>query len=110
MTTNLPVAALQSMPVRRHTRRVITPAVPCRSARLAKKAVNRTPAATAAQNLLMRNLGLLQDLNEIESADFDRYIKLFAEGLFETQAQMISDMFMDHVPVPALAESAEIVE
>jgi hypothetical protein len=110
VTSDLPVAALQSTPIEHRTRRVVTPVVPRQSAHLAKKVVNRTPVAAAAQNLLMHKLGLLQARNEIDLAEFDRYIKLFAEGLPESHAQMINDMFMDHIPVSALAESAEIVE
>jgi hypothetical protein len=64
----------------------------------------------AGQNLLMHKLGLLQAQNEIESVDFDRYIKLFAKGLSEAQAQIIKELFMDHVLSPELAELADIAE
>jgi hypothetical protein len=110
VTGDLPPTALQPTPIRHHTHRVVTPVVPRWSARLVKKVVHQTSAVVAAQNLLMRKLGLLQAQNKIESANFDDYIKLFAEGLSESQAQMINDMFMDHVPVPAMAELTEIVE
>jgi hypothetical protein len=75
-----------------------------------KKAANRTPVVAAAQNLLMRKLGVLQNQPKIESADFDHYIKLFAEGLTEVQAQMIWELFMVEVPALLLVESFDNVE
>jgi hypothetical protein len=86
VTSYLPVAALQSTPIGHRTRRVVTPTVPRQSAHLVKKVVNRTPVIAAAKNLLMRKLGLLQARNEIDLVEFDLYIKLFAEGLSESQA------------------------
>jgi hypothetical protein len=86
VTSYLPVAALQSTPIGHRTRRVVTPTVPRQSAHLVKKVVNRTPVVAAAKNLLMRKLGLLQARNEIDLVEFDLYIKLFAEGLSESQA------------------------
>jgi hypothetical protein len=75
-----------------------------------KKAVNQTPAMVIAQNLLMRKLGLLQNQHQIESADFDHYIKLFAEGLTEEQAQIIRELLMAEVPSPMLIELADSVD
>jgi hypothetical protein len=59
MSCDLLATILQSMPIKCHTWRVATPAVPHRSAHLAKKAINRTQAVAVAQNMLMRKLGLL---------------------------------------------------
>jgi hypothetical protein len=53
-----------------------------------------------AQNLLMRKLGLLREV-EVLPDDLDRYSKLFMEGLLEEQVQMIQELFMHHVPEPA---------
>jgi hypothetical protein len=87
-----------------------TLSVPPQSARLVKKAANRTPAVFAAKNLLMRKLKLLEVQNKIDSTDLDRYIRLFAEGLSEVQAQMIRELFMDHVSAPLLVELVDAVE
>jgi hypothetical protein len=82
-------------------------AIPHRSARLVKKAINRTLVVAAAQNLLIHRLGLLQNQHEIESANFDHYIKLFAEWLCEVQAPMISGLFMAEILALLLVESAD---
>jgi hypothetical protein len=58
----------------------------------------------------MRKLGLLQAHSDIELVNFDHYIKLFTEGMSEPHAQMISHIFMEHVPAPALIESPECME
>jgi hypothetical protein len=89
---------------------VATLAVPQQSACLAKKVINLTVVVAVAQKLLMRKLGLLQSQNEIESVNFDHYIKLFAEGLSEVQPQLIRELFMDHVPAPELAKLVVITE
>jgi hypothetical protein len=76
MFCDLLASMLQSMLIKCRTRNVATPAVARRSVHLAKKGVNRTQAVAAAQNMLMRKLGLLRSQNEIELVEFNRYIKL----------------------------------
>jgi hypothetical protein len=58
----------------------------------------------------MHKLGLLQNQHQIESADFDHYIKLFAEGLREEQAQRGAQLFMVEVLAPMLIESTDSVD
>jgi hypothetical protein len=76
-----PVAlVVTATPLRRRARRLAMLAIaPQRSARLAKKALGRTPAVAATQNLLMKKLGLAKGPQH-EMTDFDRYIQLFADG------------------------------
>jgi hypothetical protein len=45
----------------------------------------------------MRKLGLSVG-KEAFTEDFDRYIRMFADGLSEEQAKMIGDLFMNYVP------------
>ncbi|OEL37854.1 hypothetical protein BAE44_0001127 [Dichanthelium oligosanthes] len=84
-------------PLRRPRHRAALLAPPHRSSRLAKKAVCRTPSLIAAQNLLMRKLGLSGD-SQLESGDFDRYIQMFKNGLTEEQTKLISELFVCSVP------------
>jgi hypothetical protein len=35
---------------------------------------------------------------EASTEDFDRYIKMFIDGLSEEQAKMVGDLFMNYVP------------
>jgi hypothetical protein len=67
--------------------------VPRRSSRPAKKARNWAPAVAAAQNVLMWKLGLASSAH-IETADYDRYLELFDQGLSEEQARRIDEPFM----------------
>jgi hypothetical protein len=62
-----------------------------------KEGWTQAPAAAAAQNVLMRKLGLAGS-DHVESADFDHYISLFRDGLFEEQAKLIDMIFMDNPP------------
>jgi hypothetical protein len=59
-----------------------------------KKNANRAPAATAAQNVLMRKLGLATS-QHVETEDFASYISLFQDGLSEEQARIIDELFVD---------------
>ncbi|OEL22976.1 hypothetical protein BAE44_0016005, partial [Dichanthelium oligosanthes] len=90
-------------PLRRPRRRAALQAPPRRSSRLARKAVRRTPALVAAQNLLMRKLRLSGEA-QLETANFDRYIQLFQNGLSEDQTKLIGDLFVCSVP-----DSADLV-
>jgi hypothetical protein len=78
-----PTSQMLQPPPRRHRRRRSPPAsLPWRGRRLAAKARSGLPTVTATQNLLMRKLGVATDTH-IESADFERYIDLFLDGLSE---------------------------
>jgi hypothetical protein len=94
-----PVAPVATAaPLRRRARRLAMLAIaPQRSARLAKKALGRTPAVAATQNLLMKKLGLAKGPQH-EMTDFDRYIQLFADGLSVPQVQLIRELFSDTMP------------
>jgi hypothetical protein len=48
-----------------------------------KKSLGRTPTVAAAQNILMKKLGLAQGF-QLQSMDFERCLQLFAEGLSES--------------------------
>jgi hypothetical protein len=52
----------------------------------------------AMQNFLMHKLGLSTS-QLLQMVDFDKYLKLFEEGLSTEQFQMIRDLFNDAVPV-----------
>jgi hypothetical protein len=56
----LPAPLSTSAPSHQRARHVATASTPCCSARLAKKAMGHTPAVVAAQNILMKRLGLDQ--------------------------------------------------
>jgi hypothetical protein len=100
LSRHLPEPTLQTPPPRRRCQSRVAPvSAPHRSARLAKKAINRPPAVVVAQNLLMHKLGLSAG-KEASTEDFDRYIKMFANDLSEEQAKMIGDLFMNYVPPP----------
>jgi hypothetical protein len=100
-TVMAPLAALliSSPPLHRHRRNCPALAVvPHRRTRLAKKAASRSPAVVAAQNLLMKRHGLLSD-GKVDTVSFDRYIKLFADGLSEQQAELIAGLFAPQLQV-----------
>jgi hypothetical protein len=72
--------------------------MPRRSSRLAKKALQHTPVVAIVQNVLMHKMGVSTG-QQLESADFDKYLKLFEEGLSLEQVKMIRELFSDAVPV-----------
>jgi hypothetical protein len=100
----LPAAVGAFQPLRRWVRQTSI-APPRRSVRLAKKAGRRVPTVAAAQNVLMKRLGLVAE-QHVESDDFNTYINLFRDGLSEEQARIIDDLFMDKPPAP----TEEVVE
>jgi hypothetical protein len=63
---------------------------------VAKKIVHRTTALTTAQNVLMRKLGIFGE-SQLEASNFERYLKLFNEGLTEEQVKLIKELFMDRL-------------
>jgi hypothetical protein len=81
-------------------------APPRRSARLVKKTGRRVPAVAAAQNVLMKRLGMVAG-EHVESEEFSRYNNLFCDGLSEDQAPMIDELVMDKPPAPLEAEVEE---
>jgi hypothetical protein len=92
----LPARALAMRPPHHRAARVPS-SPPHLSARLAKKMSHRILVVVAAQNALMKKLGLTTDVN-MESKDFNQYIELFRYGLSEGQVWMIDDLFMNKVP------------
>jgi hypothetical protein len=92
-----------SHPGHRHP---IPTSVPHRSARLAKKALPRTPALVATQNVLLKKLGLLVDL-EITPDNLNRYIQMFKTGLSEEQAHLIIDLFVVQGAISLLSKDDE---
>jgi hypothetical protein len=81
-------------------------APPRRSAHLVKKTGRRVPAVAAAQNVLMKRLGMVAG-EHVESEEFSRYNNLFCDGLSEDQAPMIDELVMDKPPAPLEAEVEE---
>jgi hypothetical protein len=63
-------------------------------------------AVAAAQNVLMRKLGIAKD-QHIESDDFEAYLKLFMDGLSEEHVWMIKELFAAAVLDTFLAEGME---
>jgi hypothetical protein len=78
-------------------RRTMLTSVPRRSARLARKAMGRTPAVAAAQNILRKKLGLAEG-PQLQYTDFERYLKLFVEGLSDAQVELIKELFANVTP------------
>jgi hypothetical protein len=81
-----PVAtyALATPPPRRQKKASGLTSLPRRSTWLTKKAFHRAPAVVAAQNLLMKKLGLSNE-GQLEAIDFERYLSMFNDGLSERQ-------------------------
>jgi hypothetical protein len=79
--------------------------VPRCSARVAKIAHSRTPAVAAAQNVLMKKLGISSE-PQLDAADFERYISIFENGLTDEQIMLIRELFQaDDAPLAgALAD------
>jgi hypothetical protein len=75
---------------KRKTKRA--PQIPRWSTRLAKKACGHTSAIAAAQNIIMKKLGI-STMQQLDAADFECCIKLFKVGLIEEQTRMIHDLF-----------------
>jgi hypothetical protein len=92
VTQPLPASVSTSAPIRRHARRTPSASAPRCSAHLVKKAMGRSPAVATVQNILMEKLGLAQG-PQLQSADFERYLQLFVEGLSESQVQLIKELF-----------------
>jgi hypothetical protein len=70
-----------------------------------KKARSRIPAVAAAQNVLMKMLGISSEPH-LEAADFECYINIFDEGLTEAQIKLIKELFLAN-EVMLAAELAE---
>ncbi|OEL17370.1 hypothetical protein BAE44_0021611 [Dichanthelium oligosanthes] len=96
------------LPPRRPRNRAPPAASPCRSNRLARKALHRTPSLLAAQNILMHKMGL-SGHSQLESSDFDRYVKIFKNGLSEEQVKQIRELFSSSVPAPVEADAEGVV-
>lgn len=95
----LPPAILPapSKRTRRAPKKNALPATPRRSTRLAKKTMRRTPTVVAAQNVLLRKLGLAADAPS-DSEDYMEYVRMFADGLTPDQARMIDELFAQRIP------------
>jgi exonuclease III len=97
MSKLIPAPVISSQP-HRHRAKVVQVALPRRSTRLVKKAMQDTPAVVTTQNVLMLKLGLSTG-QQLQTANLDKYLKLFQEGLSLEQVQLIHDMFSGTVPV-----------
>lgn len=90
--------AICSEPRRRQARVTIPPRPPRRSTRLAKKARSCTLALLVVQNVLLKKLNITKDAPP-EAADIQAYINKFNQGLTVDEAQLIEELFVDHVPM-----------
>jgi hypothetical protein len=91
----LPCAVLSPVPrALHHAQARPAPVVPRHSSRLAKKARGRTMAVAAYQNVLMKKLGISQ-ATQLQTADFEAYIKCFKEGLMREPTDMIRELFTE---------------
>jgi hypothetical protein len=88
------VGVIPSNPGRRRSKARMINVAPWHSARLAKKARSRTPAVAAAQNVLMKKLGISKE-RQLETVDFERYITIFEKVLIDEQIKLIRDLFME---------------
>jgi hypothetical protein len=59
--------------------------------------MGRTVAVAATQNILMKKLGLAQG-PQLQSTDFECYLKLFAEDLSEAQVELIKELYASVMP------------
>lgn len=93
--------AICSSPVQRRRRAsVAPPRTPRRSSRLAKKSLGRTPAVQAAQNVLLKKLGITDGAPPV-AQDLEAYVQMFQQGLSEEHTRLIADLFADRVPLPS---------
>jgi hypothetical protein len=54
--------------------------------------MHHTLAVAAAQNVLMKKLGISSE-GQLQSSDFERYLQLFKEGLTKRQVRLILELF-----------------
>jgi hypothetical protein len=94
MAKPLPALAIPTPPPRLQP--WVTVATSRRSDRLAKKSLHRNPVVVAAQNILMKKLGLTSG-PEITMDDVENYIHVFKEDISAEQAELISELFMQQV-------------
>jgi hypothetical protein len=70
--------------------------------------MHKTPVVTAAQNMLIKKMGLSSPA-ELKMEDFEWYIRVLQEGLNEEQARLINELFAPHTPIVELPEDNEMV-
>ncbi|CAL5044434.1 unnamed protein product [Urochloa decumbens] len=112
-TKPLPETVVITSPPRRKPRRTYQDSLlPRRSSRIAKKTKGRVSnPVVAAQNVLMRKLGILQPDAEPDAEAVQQYTDLMGTGLSESDAVAIDTIFPDHVPDDGeLAGDDETVE
>jgi hypothetical protein len=102
MTKPLQPLALPSSPPRHHSCRLLDlTSTPCHCNRIAKKAGQWTPAMGAAQNLLLKKIGLSQG-SQVAMIDFESYLNMLKDGLTEAWVGMIRDLFVIQTSTPNL--------
>ncbi|CAL5013433.1 unnamed protein product [Urochloa decumbens] len=96
----LPEAVILSFPPRRKPKRKTDDCLlPRRSSRIAKKTRGRVsnPVA-AAQNVLMRKLGILKPDAEPDAVAVQQYADLLCNGISPSDSEAIDTLFPEHVP------------
>lgn len=95
----LPEPVLLFSPPRRETKRTDRSLLPRRSKRLAQKSWGRSSnPVVAAQNVLMRKLGMLEGKAEPNAEAVRQFAALCAGGLSDSNAKAIEELFPDHIP------------
>jgi hypothetical protein len=82
MVWPIPTSALSTLPPKRHRRSTVKTTAPHRSTWLTKKAIHRTLAIEAAENMLMKKLNISRG-TQLETSDFENYLQIFKEGSTE---------------------------
>jgi 7-cyano-7-deazaguanine synthase in queuosine biosynthesis len=71
-----------------------------RSERLAKKSSDRSSnPVVAAQNVLMRKLGVLKGNSDLDAAVVLQYSNMCTSGLSDCHTEAIDELFPDHIPL-----------
>ncbi|CAL5033832.1 unnamed protein product [Urochloa decumbens] len=108
-TRPLPETVILTSPPRRRPRRTLQESLlPRRSSRIAKKTRGRlSNPVVAAQNVLMRKLGILQPEAEPDVNAVQQYTDLLSNGMSVSDAEAIDTIFPEHVPVDGEVDDDE---
>ncbi|CAO2185742.1 unnamed protein product [Urochloa humidicola] len=96
----LPEPIIMISPPRRRPRQLFRESLlPRRSPRLAMKSRGRVSnPLVAAQNVLMRKLGIITEEVEPDARAVQQYSELCASGLSDANAEAIDELFPEHIP------------
>ncbi|CAL4891874.1 unnamed protein product [Urochloa decumbens] len=108
-TTPLPEPVMLLPPQQRKARqRSEQTLLPRRSTRIAKNSRGRVSnPLVAAQNVLMRKLGIIKEEAEPDADAVQQYSELCCKGLSVSDAEAIDELFPEHIPVDDEADDDE---